>query len=81
MEQSLTEKFSSVEIKIFTSLRAYFFCKIFKGRKNCVLVKKFFSAKLSKKFGGDSVKNLEILTERGTVLNGVLFSEKNPTQF
>ena len=48
----------------------------FKGRKNCVLVENIFSAKLSKKFGGDSVENLEILTERGTILNGVLFSEK-----
>ena len=44
-------------------------------------MEKIFSAKLSKKFGGDSVESLEIETERGTVLNGVLFSEKKPTQF
>ena len=40
---------------------AEFFCKNFKGRKTCVLVKKNF-------FGGESVKNLEIKTERETVL-------------
>ena len=33
----------------------------FKGRKNCVLVENIFSAKLSKKFGCDSVESLEIL--------------------
>lgn len=52
------------------------FLQKFKGRKNCVLVKNFSQDKIIKKIGIDNMQEIFVETERGTILNGVLFSEK-----